>query len=163
LREEWSGGARALGNRTIVSHPANLEGVREINEQVKSRDFWMPFAPSILSERMDKYVVNPKSIHGPYMILAYETTDDGVKNLRAAIHQYDFSARPQEVVRKHNPQYHRLILEFEKLTGIGAVLNTSFNLHGYPIVCSPKDALFVFENSGLKYLALNNFLVSKKE
>jgi carbamoyltransferase len=156
---EW--GARALGNRTIISHPQNLEGVRDINEQIKSRDFWMPFAPSVLSERLNDYVVNPKNISGPYMILAYETTDLGKKALRAAIHQYDFSARPQEVKKEHNHKYHQLIKEFEKLTGIGAILNTSFNLHGYPIVCSPKDALFVFNNSGLEYMAIGPYLVSK--
>ena len=156
---EW--GARALGNRSIVTHPQNLEGVRDINEQIKSRDFWMPFAPSIISERMSKYVVNPKNIPGPYMVLAYETTDEGKEKIRAAIHQYDLSARPQEVIKKYNPEYHRLISEFEKLTGIGSVLNTSFNLHGYPIVCSPEDAMFVFENSGLQYLAIGNYLVSK--
>jgi len=158
-RMEW--GARALGNRSILTHPQNLEGVRDINEQIKSRDFWMPFAPSILSEKMDKYVINQKRIPGPYMVLAYETTDEGKEKLRAAIHQYDFSARPQEVKREHNPSYHKLISEFEKLTGIGAVLNTSFNLHGFPIVCTPEDALYVFENSGLEYLVLENFLVSK--
>jgi carbamoyltransferase len=158
-RMEW--GARALGNRSILTHPQNLEGVRDINEQIKSRDFWMPFAPSILSNRMKKYVLNPKNIPGPYMILAYATTKEGAEKLRAAIHQYDFSARPQEVFKEHNPSYHRIIGEFEKLTGIGAVLNTSFNLHGYPIVCSPQDALYVFGNSGLKYLALESFLIEK--
>lgn len=158
-RMEW--GARALGNRSILSHPQNLEGVRDINEQIKSRDFWMPFAPSILSERLNKYVVNPKKIHGQYMILAYDTTEEGEQKLRAAIHQYDLSARPQEVIESYNPRYHKLIKEFEKLTGIGAVLNTSFNLHGFPVVCSPLDALYVFENSGLKYLALEQYLISK--
>lgn len=156
---EW--GARALGNRSIISHPENLEAVRDINEQIKSRDFWMPFAPSILSESMKKYVVNPKNIRAPYMILAFDTTDEGKEKIRASVHQYDLSARPHEVMKEHNPNYHRLIREFEKISGIGAVLNTSFNLHGYPIVCSPKDALYVFANSGLKFLALGNFLVSK--
>ena len=158
-RMEW--GARALGNRSILTHPQNLEGVRDINEQIKSRDFWMPFAPSILSEAIGKYVLNPKHIAGPYMILAYDTTKEGSVKLRAAIHQYDFSARPQQVVKSHNPSYHRLISEFEKLTGIGAVLNTSFNLHGYPIVNTPENALYVFENSGLEYLALGDYMVQK--
>lgn len=159
-RMEW--GARALGNRSILTHPQNLEGVRDINEQIKSRDFWMPFAPSVLSEFMNNYVINPKKVDGSYMILAYDTTKLGAEKLRAAIHQYDFSARPQEVKKDFNLGYHKLISEFERLTGIGAVLNTSFNLHGYPIVCTPQDALFVFENSGLQHLALENYLVSKK-
>jgi len=159
-RMEW--GARALGNRSILTHPQNLEGVRDINEQIKSRDFWMPFAPSILSESMNEYVVNPKQIPGPYMILAYDTTKDGAQKLRAAIHQYDFSARPQEVIESYSPLYHKLISEFKRLTGIGAILNTSFNLHGFPIVCTPQDALFVFENSGLQYMALGSYLIEKQ-
>jgi len=157
---EW--GARSLGNRSILTHPQNLAGVREINEQIKNRDFWMPFAPSVLSERLSKYVHNSKKTQAPYMVLGFETTKTGSDKLRAAIHQYDFSARPQEVLKTHNPKYHKLISEFEKITGIAAVLNTSFNLHGYPIVCSPEDALFVFKNSGLKYLALENYLLQKK-
>src|SRR3989337_2882527 len=109
-RMEW--GARALGNRSILTHPQNLEGVREINEQIKSRDFWMPFAPSILSEKMSTYVVNPKRVEGPYMILAYDTTKVGAEKLRAAIHPYDLSARPQEVKKEFSPRYHKLISEF---------------------------------------------------
>ena len=86
----------------------------------------------------------------------------GKQDLKAAIHQYDFTLRPQIVRKEVNPSYHRIITEFLKLTGIGAVLNTSFNLHGYPIVMSPKDALEVLKNSGLKYLAISDFLVCKK-
>jgi len=112
---------------------------------------------------MDRYVVNPQEFPGYYMILAYKTTAEGQESLRAAIHQYDFSVRPQEVKSEHNLRYYRLIKEFEKMTGIAAVLNTSFNLHGAPIVCTPEDALEVFENSGLRYLALENYLISKND
>lgn len=157
---EW--GARALGNRSILAHPQSQDAIREINRQIKSRDFWMPFAPSILSERVSRYVVNPKGFPGYYMMLAYKTTAEGQEKLLAAIHQYDFSVRPQEVTAAHNLRYYKLIKEFEKISGIGAVLNTSFNLHGAPIVCSPQDALSVFEKSGLAYLALEDYLVSKK-
>lgn len=158
-RMEW--GARALGNRSIITHPQNLEGVRDINEQIKNRDFWMPFAPSMRSESMNKYIANPKKVLAPYMIISFDSKEKGKKQFRAAVHQYDFTARPQEVIKEYNPRYHALISEFEKLTGIGGVLNTSFNLHGYPIVESPEDALYVFENSGLEYLALENYIIQK--
>ena len=159
-RMEW--GARALGNRTILMDPRNRDGVRELNAFIKQRDFWMPFAPSVLAERQHDYLINPKNIKAPYMIMAFETTEKGKKELIAALHPYDFTARPQIVDANFNVGYHEVIKEFEKLTGVGAVLNTSFNLHGEPIVCTPKDAISVFERSGLKFLALGDYLLSKK-
>ncbi len=157
---EW--GARAMGNRSILSHPANLDAIRVINEQIKSRDFWMPFAPSMLEEDIDRYVSNPKGYESSYMIVTLDSTDEGKKNFKAAMHQYDFTLRPQTVSKEWNPKYHKLLSSFKKLTGIGGVLNTSFNLHGFPVVCSPEDAIYVFENSGLEYLALEGYLISKK-
>lgn len=158
-RSEW--GARALGNRSILANPSNFEVIKEINDQIKSRDFWMPFAPSILSERLNKYVENPKHLEVPYMIMTLDSTEKGKKELVAAMHPYDGTLRPQEVYKDWNPAYWNLISEFEKLTGIGGVLNTSFNLHGFPIVQTPEDALYVLQKSGLKYLALGSFLISK--
>ncbi len=158
-RMEW--GARALGNRSILAHPEKLEVIRTINDQIKSRDFWMPFAPAIMKERQDKYIVNPKKMWAPYMIITFDSTGEGREKFKAAMHQYDFTLRPQIVGKDWNPKYWKILNEFEKLTGIGGVLNTSFNLHGYPIVCSPKDALDVFRNSGLEHLAIGSFLVSK--
>lgn len=159
-RMEW--GARALGNRSILVHPSLTEIVPVLNEQVKNRDFWMPFAPSILAERANDYLINPKKIPAPYMIIAFLTTPRGRKELRAAIHPYDFTVRPQIVEKSRNESYYRLIKEFEKITGVGAVLNTSFNLHGFPIVLGPKEAIYVFENSGLEYLVLENYLICKR-
>jgi carbamoyltransferase len=95
------------------------------------------------------------------MILSFETTARRAE-LRAAIHPFDFTARPQEVSAECNSRYHALLKEFQRLTGIGGVLNTSFNLHGYPIVSRPEDALDVFERSGLTHLALENWLVEKQ-
>lgn len=154
-------GARALGNRSILANPANLDSIREINEGIKSRDFWMPFAPSILEERQNDYIKNPKNYPANYMTITFDSTEKARRDLKAAMHPYDYTLRPQIVRKNINSGYHKLISEFEKLTGIGAVLNTSFNLHGYPIVMSPKDALDVLERSGLKYLAIGDFLVSK--
>jgi carbamoyltransferase len=153
-------GARALGNRSILANPSQPQVIRAINEMVKNRDFWMPFAPSILDTRVRDYIQCNKSIQSPYMMLAVNSS--GQRNeIVAASHPYDHTIRPQIVYEKWNRDYWYLIKCFEKLTGIGAILNTSFNLHGYPIVCSPEDALGVFMNSGLKYMAIGNFLVEK--
>lgn len=160
-RMEW--GARALGNRSILANPERLDVIREINSQIKSRDFWMPFAPAILEEVQHKYFVNPKKVDAPYMIVTFDSTRLGRDKFKAAMHQYDFTLRPQVVRKEWNPPYWRILNEFEKMSGIGGVLNTSFNLHGYPIVCSPQDALEVFEKSGLKYLVLGKHLVSKSD
>lgn len=158
-RMEW--GARALGNRSILANPEKLEVLATINDQIKSRDFWMPFAPSILKEESDKYFINKKKVFAPYMMMTFNATDEGKLRLKAAMHQYDFTLRPQVVSEEWNPEYYKLISEFKRLTGIGGILNTSFNLHGYPIVYSPADAIFVFLKSDLKYLALGPFLLSK--
>ena len=159
-RMEW--GARALGNRSILMDPRNNDGVRILNMAVKQRDFWMPFAPSILKEAQQDYLVNPKNVEAPYMILAFDTTEKR-NDIVAAIHPADQTARPQVVSTDLNPEYHHLLKMYEQLTGFGGLLNTSFNLHGEPIVCSPKDALHTFINSGLKYLAMSDFVISKNK
>ena len=127
---------------------------------VKKRDFWMPFAPVILKEREDDYIINPKKVRAPYMIMSFDTTEKR-GDFIAAVHQADLTARPQVLEENWNPEYYRILKEFEKETGSGVLLNTSFNLHGYPIVYGPGEALWVFENSGLEYLALGNYLVIK--
>ena len=158
-RMEW--GARALGNRSILADPRNTEIVREINAAIKQRDFWMPFAPTILYENQAKYSVNPKAVKAPYMVLAFQTTEAARTELASAMHPYDFTIRPQVLEEKVNPAFYQIIKRFEQLTGVSGVLNTSFNLHGEPIVCTPQDAITTFENSGLNYLALGKFLISK--
>lgn len=155
-------GARALGNRSILAHPSKLEVISQINDQIKCRDFWMPFAPSILEEDKKSYFLNRKNIEAPYMIITFNSTKEGKDKLRAATHQYDHTLRPQIVFQKWNPRYYKLIKEFKSITGIGAILNTSFNLHGYPIVYTPEDALYVFKNSGLEYMSLGSYLVTKR-
>lgn len=158
-RMEW--GARALGNRTILANPSDADVVMIINEQMKDRDFWMPFAPSLLKERAKDYLINPKNVEAPYMVLSFDTTPLARKDLKAALHPYDFTCRPQIVEQSWNPSYYKILKEFEELTGIGGVLNTSFNLHGFPIVLGPKETYNAFEKSGLQYLALENYLISK--
>jgi carbamoyltransferase len=153
-------GARALGARSILADPTRKGVIKEINEMIKSRDFWMPFAVSILDEDEEKYIKNPKRIPAPYMIMTFDTTDY-VSEIEAGVHPYDLTCRPQIVYKDWNPKYYRLIEEFKKICGRGAILNTSFNLHGLPIVSSPEDAFFVLDNSGLKYLAIQDYIVEK--
>lgn len=155
-------GARALGNRSILANPSNMQTVKVINEMIKSRDFWMPFAPSILSERVKDYIKNPKNIFSPFMMMTFDSMPLAQNELMAALHPYDLTLRAQYVTEEVNSTYYRLIKEFECLTGIGGVLNTSFNLHGFPIVKGPQEALFTFENSGLRYLMMENYLISKR-
>ena len=154
-------GARALGNRSILGHPARPGVIKRINEMIKSRDFWMPFACSMLAERAEDYLVNPKGLRVPYMILTFPTTER-VDEIENGTHPYDRTVRPQLVERDWNPEYHALISAFAQRTGIGAVLNTSFNLHGHPIVDTPQQALDVMRNSGLMYMILGPYWVQKK-
>jgi carbamoyltransferase len=155
-------GARALGNRSILANPADHRVVTLINKMIKSRDFWMPFAPSILREREGDYIVNPKGFPSPYMMLAFPTNPKRRDEIVAAIHPQDGTARAHLVDQAWNPGYHEVIREFERRTGIGAVLNTSFNVHGEPLVGSAEDAVDTFERCGLPHLALDRWLISKK-
>ena len=160
-KSEW--GARTLGNRSILANASNKETIRVLNESIKGRDFWMPFTPSILDTFEKKYIKNPKKIFAPYMCITFESVEENAKkDLIAAIHPYDFTIRPQIVTKKHNKDYYEILLNFSKLTGIGGILNTSFNLHGEPNVLTPGDALKTFENSGLKYLTMGGYLFEKK-
>jgi carbamoyltransferase len=155
-------GARALGNRSILAHPSDPRVVGLINRMIKARDFWMPFAPSVLRERAGDYLVNPRGWDSPYMMLAFPTRPERRQQIIAAVHPHDGTARAHIVDEGWNPEYHRVLREFERRTGVGAVLNTSFNLHGEPLVCSADDAIDTFERSGLPHLALGRFVISKK-
>jgi carbamoyltransferase len=155
-RLEW--GPRALGNRSILADARDMKIVRRINSAIKQRDFWMPFAPTILEERMNDYLVNART--APYMILAFDTTEKR-DEIIAAIHPYDYTCRPQTLNDSWNPGYRKILEIFEKSTGVGGLLNTSFNLHGYPIVCTPEQALWTFERSELDALAIGNYLIKR--
>jgi carbamoyltransferase len=160
-RMEW--GARALGNRSIVTSANDFSRVDEINRAIKKRDFWMPFAPSIREEAANRYIEDGKDLKPWFMTLAYAAREEGYKDIIAGSHPRDRTLRPQVVTARANPDYHAMISGFDQRTGRGAVLNTSFNLHGEPIVYTPGDALRVLRLSGLKHLALNNFLITKAE
>jgi carbamoyltransferase len=159
-REEW--GARALGNRSIMCNAKHYKNIDILNQYIKSRDFWMPFTPSILAEDMDEYIVNPKKMFAPYMCISFDSTAKAREEIPAAIHPKDYTVRPQAVVKEWNSGYYQIIAEFKKLTGCGAILNTSFNLHGEPNVGGPEDAIHTLDNSKLEYVILGSFLVHKK-
>jgi carbamoyltransferase len=152
-------GPRALGNRTIMADPRDLRSIRKLNFAIKQRDFWMPFAASVLEEDKHTYIVNPTE-WAFYMIEAFDTTPEGADKLVAGTHPYDRTIRPQ-VVNELNPDYRDIIRAFKARTGVGGILNTSFNLHGYPIVGTPEVAIETLVKSELDALALGPFLVTK--
>ena len=159
-RMEW--GSRALGNRSILADPRDMRSINRINKAIKKREFWMPYCPSILEEKADEYFNADKGYKASYMIIAFPTLSKAHDDIPASMHVYDRTIRPQVVTKKWNPDYHQLISAFEHESGVGAVLNTSFNLTGYPIVCSPKDAISVFLQSDLDAVAIEDFYVTKK-
>ena len=158
-KEEF--GARALGNRSILCNPSEFSNINKINSIIKKRDFWMPFTPSILQEVQHDYFYNPKGVESSYMSCTFESTDLAKDHLKAAIHPADGSIRPQIVKKEVNIEYYDLINRFYNLSGIGSLLNTSFNLSGNPNVSSLENAIYTVTNSGLKYLILGNNLLRK--
>lgn len=154
-------GARALGNRSIIADPRNQQIIAVINEKIKSRDFWMPFATSILERRAADYLIDYKG-WAPYMTLAFETTKLAHTHLSAGLHPSDHTCRPQVIPEGHNSGYEAIIHAFEAKTGVGGVLNTSFNLHGEPIVQTIEDAWRVFKLSDLDALLLEDTLIEKR-
>ena len=159
-------GARALGNRSILADPSRPGAVGAINRMIKQRDFWMPFAPAILGEQAERYILVPTALPrpriAPFMMHAFETTDRRSEFI-AAVHPADATARAQMVWRDVNPHFHSLIETFGRLTGRWVLLNTSFNLHGSPIVNGACDAVEVLLRSGLDYLVIDRYLVTKRQ
>lgn len=153
-------GARALGNRSILADPSNQDVVRVINQMVKKRDFWMPFAPLVMASRQHEYLHNPKQLRSPYMMMTFDSREN-FRDLIAAVHNADLTCRAQLLEPEQNPEMQAILTAFAEKTGRGVILNTSFNLHGYPIVRTASDALFVLRNSGLEYLQVGNYLVKK--
>jgi len=153
-------GARALGNRTIMAPAHTLEITDVLNSSIKHRDFWMPFAPSIIEEDQGKLVNNPKRLRAKWMIQAFNTTEEGYKQLKAATHPYDKTARPQ-TVDPSNGGYYEILEAFREKTGASGFLNTSFNLHGFPIVKDASIAIDTFLNSGLNKMIIGNWVLEK--
>jgi carbamoyltransferase len=153
-------GPRALGNRSILADPSRPEMKDRVNNQVKHREPWRPFAPSILEERIGDFVDRP--MPSPFMILAFDTRPERRADLVSAAH-VDGTIRPQTVSRETNPRYWELIKRFEERTGIPAVLNTSFNVDSQPIVNTPLEAIDTFLECGIEVLAIGDFVARKRE
>jgi carbamoyltransferase len=130
-----------------------------VNDKVKFRERWRPFALSILAERAADYLVDP--IDAPFMVMAFEVVPERRAEIAAALHPADHTTRPQTVRREVNPRFWALIDAFHRRTGVPGVLNTSFNVKGEPIVCSPTDAVRCFYGTGMDALAIGSFLLEK--
>jgi len=154
-RAEW--GPRALGNRSIVADPRRPEMKGILNERIKHREIFRPFAPSILAEKTGEWF--EKSHPSPFMTLAYAVRPEKRDKIPAPTH-VDGTGRLQTVTREANPLYHGLISEFERQTGVPVVLNTSFN-DNEPIVCRPEEALDCFLRTKMDALVLGNYLVTR--
>jgi len=153
-------GDRALGNRSILADPRREDIKDRINASIKYRESYRPFAPSVLHEEAHRYFDVPEGFEAPYMERVVQVRPRFRKALPAITH-VDGSGRIHTVRREHNPRYYRIIDQFRKISGFPVVLNTSFNINGEPIVASPDDALNTFFNSGIEYLALGDFLLTK--
>jgi len=155
-------GPRALGNRSILADPRPAENKLRINEMVKKREEYRPFAPSVLQERIgDFFDVIAGQNEFPYMSFALRVRTDAQKLLGATTH-VDGTARVQSVSRVSNPRYWELISEFERLTGVPVLLNTSFNNNAEPIVDSVDEAVGCFLTTGIDCLVVGNYLMRKK-
>lgn len=152
-------GPRALGNRSIVVTPLDISMKDRLNARVKKREHFRPFAPSVLEEGIFEYFKMPKGQLSPYMILVGDVREDKKAVIPAVTH-IDGTARVHSVNKKNNPKYWQLIYEFEKLTGVPVLLNTSFN-ENEPIVCTPKHALDCFLRTEFDVLAIGDYLVFK--
>lgn len=154
-RCEW--GPRALGNRSIVADPRRAEMKEILNQRIKHREIFRPFAPSILAEATGEYF--EKSHPSPFMTLAYAVRTEKRSAIPAPTH-VDGTGRLQTVTRDANPRYHALISAFRDLTGVPVVLNTSFN-DNEPIVCQPEEAIDCFLRTQMDALVLGDFLITK--
>ncbi len=155
-------GERALGNRSILADPRCHDMKDKINKAVKYREGFRPFAPSVIYEKATDYFILPRrGIRIPYMEQVYIVKEEKRKIIPAVTH-YDGTARIQTVEKDFNPKYYTLLKEFEKITDVPVLLNTSFNVQGEPIVCSPADAIKTFYSSGIDALVMGNFLIEKR-
>lgn len=151
-------GPRALGNRSILADCRDAGMKDKINATVKFREPFRPFAPSALEEKAGDYFEH--FTPSPYMTLTFNVKPEKRRIIPAITH-VDGTARLQTVSRGTNPRYHALISEFDKLTGVPMVLNTSFNVKGQPIVCAPRSAIEMFFGTGMDVLAIGSFYVTK--
>jgi carbamoyltransferase len=153
-------GPRALGNRSILYHAREPEVNQWLNQRLGRTEF-MPFAPATLNEYREQCYLNVDGADyaAQFMTVTFDCTDFMKKESPAAVH-VDGTARPQLVTASSNPSFHQVLTEYHRLTGLPSVINTSFNMHEEPIVCSPDDAVRAFLQGNLDYLAIGPFLVA---
>jgi carbamoyltransferase len=156
-------GPRALGNRSILYRPDQPSVNDWLNKRLRRTEF-MPFAPAALAEDADRYFVGLDGARDTarFMTVTFDCTDLMKRTCPGVVH-VDGTARPQLVSESDNPRYHRIIMEFKRLTGISCIVNTSFNIHEEPIVCTPQDALRAFQTGHLDVLAIGPFLARHPE
>ncbi len=152
-------GPRALGNRSILAPPHSEEIKNELNLVQKKRVWYQPFCPTMLIDDAKELLEDLKGTPNKFMTMGYMVKKDKQKFVKGVIN-IDGSCRPQ-IITDCNLRYAKLLSEYKKLSGIGVLLNTSFNLHGEPLVCSPEDALSTFSRTKAKYMVLGNYLLSK--
>jgi carbamoyltransferase len=156
-RMEW--GPRALGNRSILAHPG-FPGMKDVlNARIKQREWFRPFAPSILEERQGEYFEHDHP--SPFMLHVYKIRADKRAQL-SAVNHVDDTGRLQSVRREENPLFYELIRRFERKTGIPVLLNTSFN-ENEPIVCRPEEAIDCFKRTRMDVLAIGPYLSEKAD
>jgi carbamoyltransferase len=173
-------GPRALGNRSILGDPRNPEIQKTLNLKIKFREGFRPFAPSILVDDLSHYFST--DVPSPYMLFVASLKEelrntepenysdfklyDRLYHIRSgipAVTHIDYSSRIQTVSQETNPKFWQLITDFKKITGCGMLVNTSFNVRGEPIVCTPRNAYIDFMNTGMDFLVLGNYLFDKKK
>lgn len=156
-RMEW--GPRALGNRSILSNACNDAMKDIINAKVKHREMFRPFAPVIAEEDVHDFFEMDKD-EEPFMLFVYPIKEDK-RALIPAVTHVDGSGRLQTTNKKQNPRYYAVIKEFEKLSKVPVLINTSFNIRGEPIVCTPQDAYRCMMGTGIDYLVIDKFLIAR--
>jgi carbamoyltransferase len=153
-------GPRALGNRSILADPRTAEMREVVNQRVKLREEFRPFAPAVLAEFADAFFDMDGVRRSDFMEFVVPATTRGRQEAQAVVH-FDGSARVQTVQREHNPSFWKVIDAFQRRTNVPIVLNTSFNVRGEPIVCTPEDAIRCFLSTNIDLLALEDYLVTK--
>jgi carbamoyltransferase len=153
-------GPRALGNRSILADPRTAEMREIVNQRVKLREEFRPFAPAVLAEGADAYFDMDGVKQSNFMEFVVPATELGREQAKAVVH-FDGSARIQTVEREHNESFWKVIDAFSRRTGVPIVLNTSFNVRGEPIVCTPEDAIRCFLSTNIDLLALEDYVVTK--
>ncbi len=154
-------GPRALGSRSLLADARSEKMKDIINAKVKFREAFRPFAPAVLKEKAHEYFEMPEGMDAPFMLLVPKVREDKRSVIPATTH-HDGTGRVQTVTDEDNGLYYRLIKKFGERTGVPVVINTSFNVRGEPIVCTPDDAYHTYVHTGIDALVIGNFVVTKK-